>query len=68
MAHLTKSALLGAPLVAALDTAGATTVQAETAAAACIAKTSLSMTVASGPFNPTVESLKTYQTPDWFRG
>ncbi len=25
------------------------------------------LAIAAGPFSPTVESLKTYQTPDWFR-
>ena len=69
MAHLTKRTLLGAPLVAALGTAAATTVQAETAAAACKTETPVQydLPMAGGPFEPTVESLKTYQTPDWFR-
>lgn len=63
MAHLTKSAL-----VAALGTAGATTVRLKPQRQHAQPKRPPSMTVASGPFNPTVESLKTYQTPDWFRG
>ncbi|MBP2161193.1 MULTISPECIES: alpha-L-fucosidase [Asticcacaulis] len=71
MANLTKRTLLGAPLLAALGTAAVTasTVRAGTDTEACRTETPVKydLPMAAGAFKPTAESLKTYQTPDWFR-
>jgi len=51
---VSRRILLGSPLWAAL-------------AAQAGAPRDSRLPIASGPFEPTVESLKTYQAPDWFR-
>jgi alpha-L-fucosidase len=57
MATINRRSLLGAPLYAALG-----------ASAVAQAQTSVkSPAIAPGPFQATAESLKAYQTPEWFR-
>lgn len=70
MVSLSKRTLLGAPLLAALGSATAATVKANPADPACAAPPpapDYRLPIQSGAFTPAVESLKTYQTPDWFR-
>jgi alpha-L-fucosidase len=55
MAKINRRSLLGAPLYAAL---GAKVLARESSATPAFAR---------GPFQPTAESLKTYQVPEWFR-
>jgi alpha-L-fucosidase len=52
MARLSRRTLLGAPLAAA--------------AAAAVAREAR-IPIAGGPFEPTADSLKSYQAPAWFR-
>jgi alpha-L-fucosidase len=66
-----KRTLIGGSLIAAL---GATSpARAMAATQACVAKAAApidparDLSMAPGPFAPTPASLKTYQTPDWFR-
>ncbi|HEY6126059.1 MAG TPA: alpha-L-fucosidase [Steroidobacteraceae bacterium] len=55
MTRISRRSLLGTPLYAAL-------------AASAVARAAASqLPVARGPFQPTADSLKTYQAPDWFR-
>ena len=77
MVTISKRNLLSAPLAAAFGLAApaaafAQDVQQDSSADGGCAKTpppapDYDLPVASGPFKPTVESLKTYKTPDWFR-
>lgn len=60
MVMFSKRSLLGAPLAAAFAS-GAVARTGDTPEAQPLAS------IAQGAFRPTVESLKTYQTPDWFR-
>ncbi|MFN3668209.1 MAG: alpha-L-fucosidase [Brevundimonas sp.] len=57
---LSKRSLLGAPLAAALASGAA-------ARASPPAPPRQAVEIAPGPFTADVDSLKTYQTPDWFR-
>jgi alpha-L-fucosidase len=55
MAKISRRSLLGTPLYAALG-------------ASALARAAASpLPVARGPFQPTADSLKTYQAPEWFR-
>jgi alpha-L-fucosidase len=70
MVDIHKRNLLGMPLVAALGLSGVgQAAQAQSTDAACAppSKPDYQLPIASGPFQPTAESLETYQTPDWFR-
>ena len=69
MVNLTKRSILGAPLVAALGAAGAVSAQVKTEAkvSAPAAAAGYDLPMANGPFQSSVSSLQTYQTPDWFR-
>jgi alpha-L-fucosidase len=62
MVVVSKRSFLGAPIVAAL--AGASGAQAQSAGAT---EVSLRPDISAGPFEATPDSLKAYQTPDWFR-
>jgi alpha-L-fucosidase len=65
---VTRRTLLGTPLWAALGaSAAAQGVQARADQAGSPPATAGKLPIASGPFQPTAESLKTYQTPQWFR-
>lgn len=67
MDRISRRTLLGTPLLAALTTSSAA--QGGSSAAVCAGSTvpDYKLPVASGPFEPTVESLKRYQAPEWFR-
>lgn len=78
MVNLTKRALLGTPLAASLafpallraQTAAGAAVSANGLAAGCAAPEppfAYDIPMTPGAFNSTPESLKTYQTPAWFR-
>jgi alpha-L-fucosidase len=69
MVSINKRSLLGAPLLAALGYASATAAQTATSKPACpaVPAPQYRLPMATGPFQPSIESLKTYQTPDWFR-
>jgi alpha-L-fucosidase len=60
MASFSKREVLAAPLLAALGVAGA-------AQARRGAGQEAHLDVPAGRFTPTMESLRTYRTPDWFR-
>ena len=65
-----RNLLAGAPLLATLGLATAVRAQTDLANGGCAPASKApdyKLPVASGPFQPTVESLETYQTPDWFR-
>jgi len=62
MGELTKRDVLSASLLAAVGLPAL----AETAQAAHHT-TAHRLPMATGRFSPTAESLKTYQTPEWFR-
>ncbi len=62
MAELTKRDVLTAPLLAAL--AGPLVAEA---AQAADKSASGPLAITRGAFTPNVESLKTYQTPEWYR-
>jgi alpha-L-fucosidase len=65
---VTRRILLGTPLWAALGTqAAAQAVQAPAGQPAVAGTTAYKLPIATGPFQPTAESLKTYQVPGWFR-
>jgi alpha-L-fucosidase len=67
---LNRRMLLGAPLAAALGTrvvAQGQQARPETARVAAKQPGADSTPMASGPFQPTAESLKNYEAPDWFR-
>jgi alpha-L-fucosidase len=76
MVDLSKRTLLGAPLLASLAVPGLAGAQMPSSAAAAAGKDSCpapepafsyDIPMATGVFNPSPESLKTYQTPEWFR-
>jgi len=60
MGTISRRNVLGAPLLAALGAQAAAQSQPGGMPATLAP-------LASGPFQPTAESLKTYRTPDWFR-
>src|SRR5213075_1633590 len=62
MPKVTRRELLGAPLGVALGSA----IAASGGSAAAQAPSN-QLPLAKGPFQPTADSLKTYQAPDWFR-
>ena len=61
--------LLGAPLLAAAsgEAAQRQSARPESDSPAPKPTASRQLAIASGPFHPTADSLKTYQAPDWFR-
>jgi alpha-L-fucosidase len=63
---VTRRVLLGTPLWAALGASGAAAAAAA-GAGSTPAPAAGQPPVAEGPFEPTAESLKTYQAPQWFR-
>ena len=78
MVDHSKRALLGAPLLASLAVPAvaaaipASDVRKKTQSANCVEPepqpvATYDIPMKSGAFRPTPESLKTYQTPDWFR-
>ena len=65
---VTRRILLGTPLWAALGThAAALAAQALADQAGPASTTAYKIPIARGPFQPTADSLKTYQAPVWFR-
>jgi alpha-L-fucosidase len=65
---VTRRVLLGTPFWAALGArAAAPEAQAGGGQAGDAPTTALELPVAEGPFQPTADSLKTYQAPEWFR-
>ena len=67
---VTRRILLGTPLWAALGAQATAQTTAQAAGAAprqTVDAGRGKAPIAAGPFEPTVESLKTYQAPDWFR-
>lgn len=66
---ISKRSLLGAPLLAALGYASAAAAQTKTAEPVCpeVPAPAYRLPVENGPFGATVESLKTYEAPAWFR-
>ena len=60
MVNFSKRELLAAPVVAALGLQSAARAQEP-------AKAGGDLNPGHGPFSSSVESLKTYRTPDWFR-
>lgn len=69
MVTLNKRAFLGVPALAALGLAGAAQAKDEQSADVCakLPPPDYRLPMAKGPFRPEPDSLKTYQTPDWFR-
>ncbi|MEP6869004.1 MAG: alpha-L-fucosidase [Novosphingobium sp.] len=70
MTKITKRSFLATPLLAAVGLSSAAKAFEGKAGDLCGSETPsapLDLPVTRGPFNPSVESLKTYQTPDWFR-
>ncbi len=73
MVMISKRNLLGAPLAAAFGMAAPAVIAQETTPAdgacttAATATPAYDLPVAAGPFQPEMESLKTYKAPDWFR-
>ncbi len=71
MVDISKRNLLGMPLAAALGlSGGAQAADESSSGAVACAPAALTpdyrLQVAAGPFQPTKESLETYQTPEWF--
>lgn len=69
MVTLNKRNFLGIPAFAALGLAGVAQAKDQPAADACAKSPAPNyrLPMAKGPFRQEPESLKTYQTPDWFR-
>ena len=70
MVDLVKRSLLGASLGAPFAFSAATAAAQTAGSARCdppAPRKPLALPMAPGPFQPTPASLKTYQTPDWFR-
>lgn len=66
MNGFTKRDMLASPLVAALGLSTAARAQSDSCSTPP-AQPPLDLPAAPGPFNSSVESLKTYRTPEWFR-
>src|SRR5688572_29035603 len=65
---VSRRILLGTPLWAALGThTAAQAAQVDCRTAGSAPAPDYQLPVAGGPFQPTVDSLKTYQAPAWFR-
>jgi alpha-L-fucosidase len=65
---VSRRSLLGTPLLAALGVNAAARDQSAKSVPGHQARVPApSLPISSGPFQPTVESLKTYQAPTWFR-
>ncbi|CAL4869771.1 hypothetical protein MMA231_04063 (plasmid) [Asticcacaulis sp. MM231] len=65
-----RSLLAGAPILATLGLAAAVRAEADTTEGACAPASKVpdyKLPIAKGPFQPTVESLETYEAPEWFR-
>ncbi|ESQ74503.1 alpha-L-fucosidase [Asticcacaulis sp. AC402] len=69
MVSISKRSLLGAPLLAALGYASAAAAQTKAPESTCVETPApeYRLPINCGLFEPTVESLKTYTTPAWFR-
>jgi alpha-L-fucosidase len=69
MPMIDKRSLLGAPLLAALGISGTAQARDGSNDGECGAPPApdYRLPMAQGPFQPTVESLKGYRAPDWFR-
>lgn len=68
MVSISKRSLFGAPLLAALGMTAATRGEASEPECGAMPTPDYKLPVASGPFQPTAESLKGgYKAPDWFR-
>jgi len=64
---MSRRTLLEAPLLAALSMKAAAQEQQARPAGGPPATPALQLPIANGPFQPSVDSLKTYQAPTWFR-
>jgi alpha-L-fucosidase len=64
---VTRRILLGTPLWAALGVEGAARAIGAADAAEGAGPANHERPIAAGPFQPTADSLKTYQAPEWFR-
>ncbi|MDV6332938.1 alpha-L-fucosidase [Asticcacaulis sp. 201] len=69
MVEISKRSLFGAPLLAALAVAGKVEARdtAKPVADKSAAPSTYTLPIKAGPFEPTVDSLKTYEAPEWFR-
>jgi alpha-L-fucosidase len=67
MVDFSKRDLLGMPLLAALGYSASANAQQAKRSCGERANANYELPIESGPFQPTVASLKTYQAPDWFR-